>query len=96
MNYLLKNHNRRPVGSIPFNETNMIERNVCHQGCANYFVRGRFCRRYYEKSDTNTFEQGNFHGHGLSLGRGNGRGHRRGHIYERHLFAPRNDNFKHV
>ncbi|XP_057517945.1 uncharacterized protein LOC130798864 [Amaranthus tricolor] len=32
---LLKNHNRRPVGTMPFNETNMIERNVRHRGRGN-------------------------------------------------------------
>ena len=78
----------------------MIERNVRHRGRGNYFIRGRGRRKYHEKSGTNTFEQGNFYGHGCGRGHGHGRGCRRGcrrgHIYERNLFAPRNGNLKQV
>ena len=74
----------------------MIERNVCHRGRGNYIIRGRGCGRYHEKSGTNTFELGNFYGCGRGRGRGHDRGRGRGHIYERNLFAPRNDNFKQV
>ncbi|XP_057538197.1 uncharacterized protein LOC130815730 [Amaranthus tricolor] len=59
---LLKNHNRTPVGTMPFNETNMIERNVRHRGRGNYFIRGRGRGKYHEKSNMNTFEQENFYG----------------------------------
>ncbi|XP_057544987.1 uncharacterized protein LOC130824114 [Amaranthus tricolor] len=59
----------RPVGSIPFNETNMIKRNVRYRSRGNYFIRGRGRGKYHEKNGMNTFEQGKFYG------RGRGRGH---------------------
>ena len=79
---------------MPFNETNMIERNVRHQGRGNYFIRSSGRGRYQEKSGTNTFEQRNFYDRGRGRGREIGRGRGRGHIYERNIFTPRNDNFK--
>ena len=87
---LLKNHNRRPVGTMPFNETNMIERNVRHRGRGNYFIRGRGRGKYHEKSGMNTFEQGNFYGRSHGRGRGHGlsRGRGRSNVYERNMFPP--------
>ncbi|XP_057545784.1 uncharacterized protein LOC130824781 [Amaranthus tricolor] len=46
----------RPVGSMPFNEINMIERNISHRRRGNYFIRGRGRGKYHEKSGMNTFE----------------------------------------
>ena len=81
---------------MPFNDTNMIERNVRHRGCENYFIRGRGHGKYHEKSSMNTFEQGNFFGRGRGRGHGLSCGRGRNHIYERNIFSPLNDNFKQV
>ena len=81
---------------MPFNDTNVIEKNVRYRGRRNYYIRGRGRGRYHEKSGTNTFEQGNFYGRSRGRGRGLGLGRGCVHIYERNLFAPRNDNFKQV
>ncbi|XP_057538036.1 uncharacterized protein LOC130815564 [Amaranthus tricolor] len=76
-------HNKsRPVGTMPFNDTNMIERNVRHRGRGNYFIRGKGRGKYHEKSGMNTFEQGNFYGRSRGRGHGLSRGHGRSHKYK--------------
>ncbi|XP_057550586.1 uncharacterized protein LOC130828639 [Amaranthus tricolor] len=74
-----------PIGTMAFNETNMIERNVRHRGRGNYLIRGRGRGKYHEKSGMNTFEQGNFYGRGRGRGRGHGlsRGRGRSHKHKR-------------
>ena len=81
-----------------FNEISMIERNMRHRRRRNYFIRGRGRGKYHVKSGINTFEQGNLYGCGRGRGgsHGLGRGCGRSHIYEKNIFAPRNDNFKQV
>ena len=73
---------------MPFNETNMIERNVRHRGRGNYFIRGKGRGKYHEKSGMNTFEQGNFYGRSRGRGHGLSRGRGRSHVYERNIFPP--------